>query len=155
MQYTNLPRTNIKVSRMCLGTMMFGDQTNEADSIAIMDYAYDNGVNFWDTASSYANGEGEKVVSKGLKGRREKIILATKVFGQIGDDMNARGLNRRHIINSTDISLKKLDTDYIDLMYMHSPDHETDVEESLDTLSTLVRAGKIRYIGISNYAACR
>ena len=153
MQYINLPRTSIKVSRMCLGTMMFGGQTNEADSKAIMDYAFEQGVNFWDTASYYLEGEGEKVVGKGLKGRREKIILATKVFGKVGDDMNDQGLNRRHIINCTEGSLKRLGTDYIDLMYMHSPDHETEVEETLDTLTTLVRDGKIRYIGISNYAA--
>ena len=153
MQYVNLPGTSVKVSRMCLGTMMFVDQTSEADSLAIMDYAYDQGVNFYDTASSYIKGEGEKVVGKGLQGRREKVILATKLFYPVSDERNDNGLNRRHIIASTEASLKRLNTDYIDLMYMHAPDYDTDMEETLDTFSALIRAGKILYLGLSDFAA--
>ena len=153
MQYVNLPNTSVKVSRMFLGTMMFGDQTNEADSLSMIDYALDQGVNLLDTASSYIKGEGEKIVGKGLKGRREKIILATKLFYPVFDEMNDGGLSRRNIINCTNASLKRLNTDYVDLMYMHAPDYDTDMEESLDTLSSLVRAGKILYLGVSNFAA--
>jgi aryl-alcohol dehydrogenase-like predicted oxidoreductase len=153
MQYVNLPGTSVKVSRMCLGTMMFGDQTSEADSLSIMDCALEQGVNFWDTADSYTKGECEKIVGKGLKGRRERIILASKIFNQMTDDMNNRGLSRRHIIAGIDASLKRLNTDYIDLIYMHNPDYDTEMEETMDTFSALIRAGKILYLGLSNFAA--
>ena len=153
MQYVNLPCTSVKVSRMCLGTMMFGGQTNETDSLAIIDYAIDQGINFFDTASSYLKGEGEKVVGKGLKGRREKVIISTKVCHPVTDEMNDRGLSRKHIIESTDASLKRLQTEYIDLMYMHQPDNDTDLEETLDTFTTLIHLGKIRYLGVSNFSA--
>ncbi|WP_313154194.1 aldo/keto reductase [Lacrimispora sp.] len=153
MQYNNLPGTSIKVSSISLGTMMFGAQTSEADSLAIMDYACGQGVNFWDTANVYNQGESERIVGKALKGRRDKIILATKVNGQMGDNPNDRGLSRRNIISAVDASLKRLNTDYIDLYYMHAPDYETKIEESLETMSGLIKSGKIRYIGVSNFAA--
>ena len=153
MQYVNLTGTSIKISRMSLGTMMFGDQTKEEDCLSIMDYAFEHGVNLFDTASSYANGEGERIIGKGLKGRREKIILATKIFNKSGDDQNDYGLNRRHLIKCTDACLKRLNTDYIDLMYIHNPDYETKTEETLETMSTLIRSGKILYFGVSNHAA--
>jgi aryl-alcohol dehydrogenase-like predicted oxidoreductase len=153
MEYNNLPGTSVKVSRMCLGTMMFDDQTSEADSLAIIDYALDAGINFIDTAASYVEGGGEKIIGKGLTGRREKVIIATKIFYPVSNELNDNGLNRRHIIASTDASLKRLRTDYIDLMYMHAPDYNTELEETLDTFTTLIRAGKIRYLGVSNFAA--
>ena len=153
MQYVNLPCTSVKVSRVCLGTMMFGGQTNEDDSLSIIDYALDQGINFFDTASSYLEGAGEKILGKGLKGRRENIIVSTKVCHPVTGEMNDRGLNRRHIIKSTDASLKRLNTDYIDLMYMHQPDLDTELEETLDTFTSLVHAGKILYLGVSNFAA--
>jgi aryl-alcohol dehydrogenase-like predicted oxidoreductase len=153
MEYNNLPGTSVKVSRMCLGTMMFGDQTGEADSLAIIDYALDAGINFIDTAASYVGGGGEKIIGKGLTGRREKVIIATKIFYPVSNELNDNGLNRRHIIASTEASLKRLQTDYIDLMYMHAPDYDTEMEETLDTFTTLIRAGKIRYLGVSNFAA--
>lgn len=153
MQYNNLPGTSIKVSSLSLGTMMFGAQTSEADSLAIMDYAWNQGVNFWDTANVYNQGESERIVGKGLKGRRDKIILATKVNGQMGENPNDRGLSRRNIVSAVDASLERLNTDYIDLYYMHAPDYETKIEESLETMSGLVKAGKVRYIGVSNFAA--
>jgi aryl-alcohol dehydrogenase-like predicted oxidoreductase len=153
MLYNKLPGTSLKVSAISLGTMMFGGQTGEADSLAIMDYAYSQGVNFWDTANSYNQGESERIVGKGLKGRRDDIILATKVFNQMGEKLNDRGLSRRNIISAVEASLTRLQTDHIDLYYLHSPDHETRIEESLEAMSGLVRAGKIRYVGISNYAA--
>lgn len=153
MQYHNLPGTSLKVSALSLGTMMFGGQTNEADSLAIMDCAADGGINLWDTANAYNQGESERIVGKGLKGRRDSIILATKVFNQMGEGLNDHGLSRRHILSAVDASLKRLDTDYIDLYYLHAPDYETAIEETMDTMTGLVRAGKVRYIGVSNYAA--
>ena len=153
MRYNNLPGTSLKVSALSLGTMMFGGQTNEADSLAIMDCAFAQGVNFFDTANVYNEGESERIVGKGLKGRRDEIFLATKVNGQMGKNLFDKGLSRRNIVSSVDESLKRLDTDYIDLYYMHAPDYETEIEESLETMTNLVRQGKIRYVGVSNFAA--
>ena len=153
MKYNVLPKTNIKVSSLSLGTMMFGGQTSEADSFAIINYAFEQGVNFWDTANVYNQGESERIVGKALKGRRDKIILATKVGGSMHDGLLDAGLTRHQIISSIEDSLTRLDTDYIDLYYMHMPDHETKLEESLEAMSSLVDAGKVRYIGVSNYAA--
>ncbi|MGB8451476.1 MAG: aldo/keto reductase [Anaerocolumna sp.] len=153
MQYNNLNKTSLKLSALCLGTMMFGGQTSEADSITIMDYAYGHGINFFDTANVYNQGESERIVGKGLKGRRNDIILATKVHGQMGENPNDSGLSRRNILASVDASLKRLETDFIDIYYMHAPDYETSLEESLEAMSSLVKSGKVRYIGVSNYAA--
>ena len=153
MRYNNLPGTSLKVSELSLGTMMFGAQTGEADSLSILDCAYGRGVNFWDTADMYNQGESERIVGKALKGRRGDVILATKVANQMGSGINDRGLSRRNIINALDASFKRLDTDYVDLYYMHTPDYETDIEETLETMSNLVIQGKIRYVGVSNYAA--
>jgi aryl-alcohol dehydrogenase-like predicted oxidoreductase len=153
MEYRNLPGTGLKISRLCLGTMMFGGQTSEADSIRIMDYAFEQGINLFDTANAYLRGEGERVVGKGLQGRRESVILATKVGLRMGENPNDAGLSRRHILSEVEASLKRLGTDYIDIYYLHQPDYETVMEETLDTMSCLVRSGKIRYYGVSNYAA--
>jgi aryl-alcohol dehydrogenase-like predicted oxidoreductase len=153
MRYNNLPGTSLKVSALSLGTMMFGGQTSEADSLAIMDYAFDQGVNFFDTANVYNQGESERIVGKGLKGKRDEIFLATKVNGQMGKNPFDKGLSRRNIVAAVEASLKRLDSDYIDLYYMHAPDYETEIEESLETMTNLVRQGKIRYVGVSNFAA--
>jgi len=153
MEYRKLPGTGLKLSLLSLGTMQFGGQTSEADSLAIMDYAFERGINVFDTANAYTNGESEKIVGKGLKGRRDRIILATKAGNKVGEDINCVGLGRRHLISALDDSLKRLDTDYVDIYYMHTPDYDTPLEESLDTMSGLVRSGKVRYVGISNYAA--
>jgi aryl-alcohol dehydrogenase-like predicted oxidoreductase len=153
MQYVYFTGTRLRVSVLSLGTMMFGGQTNEAESLAIMNYAFEHGINLFDTANGYAKGGSEKIVGKGLKGRRDKIILATKVFAQMGEDPNDSGLSRRNILNALEASLKRLDTDYIDIYYLHSPDYQTSLDETLDTMSCLVRAGKVRYLGVSNYAA--
>lgn len=155
MEYKTFPTSNVTVSKLCLGTMMFGKQTSEEESLKIMDYAFDNGINFFDTADLYNVGESERIIGKWLKGKRDKIILTTKVRGPMGDDPNDQGLSRRHILSAVDASLERLGTDYIDFYYMHAPDYQTSLEESLDTMSTLVRSGKVRYIGISNYPAWR
>ena len=153
MRYNVLQKTNLKVSQLSLGTMMFGGQTDEAGSFAIMDYAFDHGVNFIDTANAYNQGQSEVIVGKWLKNHRHDTILATKVFGQMGDNPNDSGLSRRNILASVDASLTRLDTDHIDIYYMHAPDYQTDLEESLEAMNGLVKAGKIRYIAVSNYAA--
>jgi aryl-alcohol dehydrogenase-like predicted oxidoreductase len=152
-EYRFLKETRLRVSRVSLGTMMFGGQTSEADSLSIMDYAFEKGVNVFDTANVYNQGASEKITGKGLKGRREKIILATKTGNRMGEDPNDSGLSRRNILKSIDGSLKRLDTDYIDIYYFHLPDYQTNIEETLEAMSGLVSSGKVHYIGVSNYAA--
>lgn len=153
MKYNAMPSAGLKVSQFCLGTMTFGGQTNEADSLRIIDYAYDHGVNFFDTANAYTGGESERIVGKALKGRRDQMILATKVYVRMGEGVNDAGLSRHQIIEQVHASLKRLDTDYIDIYYLHQPDYSTPLEESLEAMNTLVKTGKVRYIGVSNYAA--
>ncbi len=153
MKYNNLTGTSLQVSQLSLGTMMFGGQTNEADSLFIMDEAYDRGINLFDTADAYNAGDSERVVGKWLKHRRDKVILATKVFNRMGDNPNDAGLSRYHIIAGAEASLRRLDTDHVDIYYMHAPDYRTSLDESLEAMTSLVKAGKVRYLGISNYAA--
>lgn len=153
MQYKKLTGTSLQVSQISLGTMMFGGQTSQEDSFAIMDYAFANGVNVFDTANVYNQGDSEKIVGNWLKGKRDQIILATKVFGQMGSNPNDSGLSRRNILAAVEQSLARLQTDYIDLYYLHSPDYNTDIDETMQAMNQLVQSGKIRYIGVSNYAA--
>lgn len=161
MQYVKLGRTGLKVSRLCLGTMNFGWSADEATSFAIMDAALDAGINFFDTADIYSRwiagnkgGESETIIGKWLKTRsRREVILATKVRGRMWDGANGEGLSRTHILQAADDSLRRLQTDYIDLYQMHWYDDETPLDETLEALDTLVRSGKVRYIGVSNYPA--
>ncbi|MBN1687174.1 MAG: aldo/keto reductase [Spirochaetales bacterium] len=156
MNYRSLGRTGVQVSELCLGTMMFGGKTDESDSIPIIDRAIDAGINFIDTANVYSRGRSEEVVGKALKGngKRANIVLATKVHGQMDpDDPNGRGVSRRHIMAQCEASLKRLQTDYIDLYQMHRPMSSIPIDESLRALDDLVRSGKVRYIGTSNFAA--
>ena len=154
MQYRPLGRTGLKVSPLCLGTVNFSQRTTEEDSFKIIHRALDEGINFVDTANIYGKGgRAETVVGKALKGRRDGVVLATKVRGQIGDGPNDSGLSRRHILSAVEDSLHRLQTDHIDLYQLHSPDPDTPMEETLSALTDLVRSGKVRYIGTSNYAA--
>ena len=153
MVYRNLGRSGLKVSPLCLGAMMFGGPTDEADSIRIIDRALDNGINFIDTANVYNAGESERVVGRALKGKRHDVILATKGRSAMGDGPNDQGASRGHILQAVDASLARLDTDYIDLYYIHSPDYDTPTHETLGALDDCVRAGKVRYIACSNYYA--
>lgn len=160
MQYANLGRTGLKVSRLCLGTMNFGPITNEEDSRAVMDKALDLGFNFFDTANVYGwkIGEGvtEHIVGRWLAqggGRRENIILATKVFGRMGERPNERGLSAYHIRQACEESLRRLQTDHIDLYQMHHVDRNTPWEEIWQAMETLVQQGKVLYVGSSNFAA--
>jgi aryl-alcohol dehydrogenase-like predicted oxidoreductase len=155
MQNRILGRTGVSVSPLCLGTMMFGPWGNkdEADSIRVIHRALDAGINFVDTADVYSAGESERITGKALAGRRDDVVLATKFFMPMGADPNMRGGSRRWIIREAENSLRRLDTDYIDLYQVHRPSQDTDVEETLGALTDLVRQGKIRYIGSSSYAA--
>ena len=151
MQYRTLGRTGIKVSAYALGAMMFGAGGNpdHDDSIRIIHKALDAGINFVDTADRYSAGESEEIVGKALKGRRDDVVLATKVNGAMGDDPNQRGNSRRWIMAEVESSLRRLQTDYIDLYQIHRPDPDTDIEETLSALSDLIRGGKVRAIGSS------
>ncbi len=153
MENTNLRGTGLTVSRVCLGTMTFGGQLNEQESIKVIKHALDSGINFFDTADIYTGGQSEIITGKGLKGCRENVVLASKVGGRSGQGPNGSGLSRKHIISSVEQSLKRLDTDYIDIYYMHFPDPNTPLEETMETMNSLVKSGKVRYIGMSNFAA--
>jgi aryl-alcohol dehydrogenase-like predicted oxidoreductase len=156
MELRELGRTGVKVSPLCLGAMMFGawGETDHDKSIAIIHRALDAGVNFIDTADVYSRGESEEIVGKALAGgRRDDVILATKVHGSMGDDPNQFGNSRRWIIREVEDSLRRLKTDWIDLYQIHRPEQDTDIDETLGALSDLVRQGKVRYIGSSTFPA--
>jgi len=156
MNYRNFGRTGMMVSPLCLGTMNFGNQTDLTASCAIIDRAIDAGINFIDTANVYSRGRSEEMVGEALKrnGRRSRIVLATKVQGTMDDnDPNAQGISRRHIISECEASLRRLQTDHIDLYQLHRPSTECAIDESLRALDDLVRAGKVRYIGSSFFAS--
>ena len=159
MEYTNLGRTGLSVSRLCLGTMNFGPETSEPDSFAIMDRALEHGINFFDTANVYGwkLGEGvtEQIIGRWFAqggGRREKVVLATKVYGRMGDWPNEQGLSARHIIRACEDSLRRLRTDWIDLYQMHHISRSTPWEEIWQAMETLVAQGKVLYVGSSNFA---
>ena len=154
MQYRNLGRTGVKVSPLCLGTMNFGGATPETASIHIIHKALDAGINFVDTANIYINGESERVVGKALAdGRRQKVILATKFHFPQSDNPNDRGNSRRHILQAVEDSLRRLNTEWIDLYQIHRPVMDVPQDETLRALDDLVRQGKIRYIGCSTFPA--
>jgi aryl-alcohol dehydrogenase-like predicted oxidoreductase len=155
MRYRTLGRTGIKVSSYALGAMMFGSIGNpdHDDAIRIIHKALDAGINFVDTADRYSGGESEQIVGQALKGRRDNIVLATKVNGQMGDDPNQQGNSRRWIMTEVENSLRRLQTDYVDLYQIHRPDPDTDIEETLSALTDLVRSGKVRVIGSSTMPA--
>ncbi len=162
MNYRRLGRTGLKVSAVCLGTMQFGWTTDEPTAHRILDRALELGINFIDTADVYSRwhagnpgGVSETHIGNWLagSGRRDQIVLATKVRGKMGDGPNDQGLSRGHILSAVEASLRRLRTDYIDLYQTHAPDRETPLDETLRALEDLVRAGKVRYVGCSNYPA--
>lgn len=156
MEYRALGRTGVQVSRLCLGAMMFGGRTEPADSLSIIDAALDAGVNFVDTANVYSRGRSEEVVGEALaaNSKRDRVVLATKVHGRMDDDdPNAAGNSRRHIIAQCEASLRRLRTDWIDLYQIHRPSPSVAMDEVLRALDDLVRAGKVRYLGFSTFAA--
>lgn len=160
MQYVNLGRTGLKVSRLCLGMMTYGSKKwrdwvlEEKEARPFVKHALDAGINFFDTADVYSIGESEKVTGNLLKDiKRENIVVATKVYQQMSDDPNDRGLSRKHILDSIDKSLARLKMDYVDLYQIHRWDYNTPIEETLEALNDVVRSGKARYIGASSMFA--
>ncbi len=156
MKYRTLGRTGIKVSPYCLGAMMFGavgGNPDHDDAIRIIHKALDAGINFIDTADRYSQGESEEIVGKALKGRRDNVVLATKVNNPMGDDPNQQGNSRRWLIREVETSLRRLQTDHIDLYLIHRPSPDTDIEETLSALTDLMRSGKVRAIGSSTFPA--
>jgi aryl-alcohol dehydrogenase-like predicted oxidoreductase len=151
MEYRSLGRSGLKVAPLCLGAMMFGGPTVETESIRIIHRAFDEGINFIDTANVYNNGESERVVGKAIADRRDAVVLATKVRGAMGEGPNNSGASRYHVMNAVEVSLKRLNTDHIDVYFIHSPDYTTPIEESLRALDDCVRQGKVRYIACSNF----
>jgi aryl-alcohol dehydrogenase-like predicted oxidoreductase len=155
MQHRLLGRTGVRVSPLCLGTMMFGGPTAEADSIRIIHRALDAGLNFVDTADMYSTGESERIVGKALADRRASVVLATKGRHKMGEGPNDLGASRLHLRQALEASLKRLGTDYIDLYYVHAPDYDTPIDETLRFLDDAVRQGKILYPACSNFRAWR
>lgn len=153
MENVILTGTGLNVSRVCLGTMTFGGQLNEQDSISVIQHALESGINFFDTADIYTRGQSEIITGKGLKNCRDAVVIASKVGGPSEEGLNGSGLSRKHILSAVEKSLKRLDTDYLDVYYMHFPHPSTPLEETLYAMDALVRSGKVRYIGMSNYAA--
>lgn len=162
MQYVNLGKTGLKVSRLCLGMMSYGSRQwrewvlEEQDAKPFLRRALDAGINFFDTADVYSLGESERITGKLLKEfgvKRESIVVATKVFNPMSDDINDRGLSRKHILDSIDKSLQRLGMDYVDLYQIHRWDYETPIEETMEALNDVVRLGKARYIGASSMFA--
>jgi aryl-alcohol dehydrogenase-like predicted oxidoreductase len=155
MRYRTLGGTGIEVSVHCLGTMMFGAVGNpdHDDCVRVIHAALDQGINFVDTADMYSAGESERIVGQALRGRRDDVVLATKVHFQMGEGRNRSGNSRRWILTAVEESLRRLGTDWIDLYQVHRPDHTTDMEETLSVLGDLVRAGKIRAFGCSTFPA--
>ncbi|HEY0523517.1 MAG TPA: aldo/keto reductase [Stellaceae bacterium] len=155
MEYRKLGRSGIKVSPLCLGTMMFGGATDAAASDRIVAKARDAGINFIDTADVYNDGRSEEVVGASIRPARDQWVLATKLANPTGEGPNLRGLSRRYVLHAVEASLRRLGTDVIDIYYLHKEDHETPLDETVRAMGDLIRAGKIRYFGVSNYRAWR
>jgi aryl-alcohol dehydrogenase (NADP+) len=155
MQQKQLGASGLKVSQFCLGTMMFGGPTDEATSNKIVAKARDQGVNFIDTADVYNGGKSEEVTGRAIGNRRDDWVLATKLANKMGEGANRGGLSRKWVMQACEESLKRLGTDYIDIYYLHVEDHSTPLAETVRAMGDLLRQGKIRYFGVSNYRAWR
>ena len=155
MQYRRLGQCGLKVSEVCLGTMTFGRGADEAEAARITDACLHAGVNFIDTANSYADGQSETMLGRILEGRRREVVLASKFFNPVGPGPNDSGTSRVHIMNAVEDSLRRLRTDHLDILYVHHVDVETPLDEMLRAVDDLIRAGKVRYIGCSNFEAWR
>ena len=153
MEIRTLAHTDLAVSRACFGTMTFGSQTSQADAARIVDRCIDSGINFFDTANAYNGGLAEEILGYVLKERRARVILASKVGMKSGDPPDASPLSPKSILANIEGSLRRLQTDYLDLYYLHMPDYATRIEESLEAMDKVVRAGKARHLAISNYAS--
>ena len=155
MEYRNLGRSGLRVAPLCLGTMNFGGPTDEPTARAIIGQAREAGVNFIDTADAYTGGRSEEIVGRAIAGDRDRWVLATKLANPGADDANGQGTSRQWIMRAVEASLKRIGTDHIDIHYLHKEDHATPLAETVRALADLIRAGKIRYFGVSNYRAWR
>lgn len=156
MKYTKISGTGITVSRMCLGTMTFGQKLSEKEACQAVDYAWNQGINFFDTADVYPRGNGgasEEILGKAIEPFRNHAVVATKAAGPMGADVNDSGLGRKHLVQAVEDSLRRLHREYIDLYYLHFPDESVDREEIMDTMELLIRQGKILHYGVSNFPA--
>jgi aryl-alcohol dehydrogenase-like predicted oxidoreductase len=153
MDKRTLPHTDLSVSRVALGTMTFGAQTDEPTARSMVDACLDFGVKFFDTANVYNQGASETILGNALRGRRERVVIATKVRGKMGEPPDESGLSRGAIHKAIEASLKRLETDYVDIYYLHQPDYGVPIEETMAAMDELVREGKVRYAAVSNYAA--
>ena len=155
MEYRQMGNNGLKVSEICLGTMTFGNGTDEADAKRMVDMALSKGINFFDTANSYADNLSEEYLGKALKGKRKNAVVATKFYNPVGSGPNDSGMSRIHIMQAIEDSLQRLDMDYVDIYYIHHVDKQTPLEEMLRALDDLIHQGKVRYIACSNYQAWR
>ena len=155
MEYRNLGRSGLRVSPLCLGTMNFGGPTDEAEAGRIIGSARDAGVNFMDTADAYTGGRSEEVLGRAIRHERDAWVVATKLANKIAPDANGGGTSRKWVMRAVEASLKRLGTDHIDVYYLHKEDHTTPLAETVRAMADLVRAGKIRYFGVSNYRSWR
>lgn len=153
MDTTTLSGTDLQVSRACFGTMTFGGQADEAMSASMLDCCLENGINFIDTANVYTGGRSEAIIGRWLKGKRDRVVLATKVGSKVGDGPDESGLSRAAIKKAIEQSLDRLQTDHVDVYYFHTPDHNTPLTESLTAAAELVKEGKVRHVAASNYAS--
>lgn len=153
METRTLTHTELTVSRICFGAMTFGSQTQEDAAHEMIDVCFDRGINFFDTANVYNQGESERILGRALKGLRDRVVIASKVRGKMGEGADQNGLSRAAILRAVDESLNRLGTDHLDVYYLHMPDYDTPLEETLAAMDELVRAGKVRYPATSNYAA--
>src|ERR1700681_4566307 len=152
MNALTLKGTDLRVSRICLGTMTFAGQTAEPAAAQMLDRCLDSGINFFDTANAYNGGKSEEMLGRLMRGRRDRFVLASKVRNKMGDAPDMAGLSRAAILRAIDDSLRRLATGYLDIYYLHLPDYDVPIEESLEAMNELVKQGKIRYVASSNYS---
>ena len=150
--HLKLPHTDLEVSRLCFGTMTFGKPLDQLDSTRLIDRCIDVGINFFDSANMYQLGVAETMLGNAVKGRRDKLVISSKVGFKIGDESDQKGLSRQAILRAIDETLQRLQTDYLDIYYFHLPDHAVPIAESLEAMTSLVKQGKARYVGSSNFA---
>ncbi len=153
MTYRTLGRSGVQVSRLCFGTMSFGGDADAATSAAMYKACRDAGINFYDTADQYNKGKSEEILGGLIKGHRDQLVIATKCFNPMGEDVNARGNSRRHVTRAVEASLKRLQTDRVDILFLHQIDALTPIEEQMRALEDMVRSGKVLYPALSNWAA--
>ncbi len=153
MDYCQLNRTDLRVSRLCLGTMTFGQQVDQAGVARMVDVCIDAGINFVDTANIYGRGRAETMLGMAMRGKRDKLVVASKVQQKMGDGPDESGLSKPAIFRAIEDSLRRLQTDYLDIYFLHGPDYAVPIEETLEAMQALIRQGKIRYIGTSNFAS--